>query len=141
MSPTIEQLLAQQHATLEALLRLLEQERASIVNREAGDITRHASDKKSLVDKIQLQDQQIARHSQSSQLKENPELTRQVEAIQTLVDECRSQNEINGAALQRAQLSFHKLNNLFQQSLGHHQTYNKEGVAQNLRSLGTNLKA
>ncbi|GAB6259860.1 flagellar protein FlgN [Photobacterium sp. CCB-ST2H9] len=141
MSPNIEQLLAQQHATLEALLRLLEQEREAIVKRQSGDITRFARDKKELVDKIQLQDQQIARHSQSSQLKENPDFVSQVDTIQHLLSECMHHNELNGAALQRAQLSFHKLNNLFQQSLGHHQTYNKEGIAQNLRSIGTNLKA
>ncbi|QUJ66723.1 flagellar protein FlgN [Photobacterium sp. GJ3] len=141
MSPTIEQLLAQQHATLEVLLRLLTHERDAIVKRQPGDITRLANDKKDLVDKIQLQDQQIARHTQSSRLTESPELAEQVQTIQALVSECQHQNELNGAALQRAQLSFHKLNNLFQQSMGHHQTYNKEGVAQNLRSLGTNLKA
>ena len=142
MSHTIEQLLELQQATLVSLSRLLEQEKAAIVERKAADIARLATDKLNLINQVQQQDHLIASHTQRQQLTENPELAQQVEAIKATVARCKEINEVNGEALQRAQLSFHKLNNLFQQSRGKHQmTYNSEGAAQNIRSLGTNIKA
>ncbi|MGF1726693.1 flagella synthesis protein FlgN [Photobacterium nomapromontoriensis] len=142
MSQSIEQLLELQQATLVSLSRLLEQEKAAIVERKAAEIARLASDKLALIHKIQQQDHLIASHSQRQQLTESPAMATKVAQIKTTVARCKEINQINGEALQRAQLSFHKLNNLFQQSRGKQQmTYNSEGVAQNIRSLGTNIKA
>jgi len=142
MSQTIEQLLELQLATLLSLSRLLEQEKAVIVERKAAEIGRLAADKLALINKVQQQDHLIASHAHRQQLTDNPELAKKVESIKREVNRCKEFNELNGEALQRAQLSFHKLNNLFQQSRGKQQmTYNSEGVAQNIRSLGTNIKA
>ncbi|WP_064605492.1 flagella synthesis protein FlgN [Photobacterium sp. J15] len=142
MSQSIEQLLELQLATLISLSRLLEQEKEAIVARKAADIARLAGDKLALINKVQQQDHQIASHVHRQQLTESPELAEKVETIKTTVSRCKEINEVNGEALQRAQLSFHKLNNLFQQSRGKQQmTYNSSGVAQNIRSLGTNIKA
>lgn len=142
MAQSIEQLLALQQATLESLSRLLEQEKAAIVERQSADIARLAADKLALLNQVQQQDHQIASHAQRQQLTDNPALAEQVAVIQATVTRCKEINEVNGEALQRAQLSFHKLNNLFQQSRGKQQmTYNSSGVAQSVRSLGTNLKA
>ncbi|MGF1714656.1 flagella synthesis protein FlgN [Photobacterium chitinilyticum] len=142
MAQTIEQLLELQLATLVSLSRLLEQEKAAIVERKATDIARLATDKLALINQVQQQDHLIASHTQRQQLTDNPELAQKVESIKATVNRCKEINEVNGEALQRAQLSFHKLNNLFQQSRGKQQmTYNSEGVAQNIRSLGTNIKA
>ncbi|UXI00608.1 flagella synthesis protein FlgN [Photobacterium sp. TY1-4] len=142
MAQSIEQLLALQLATLESLSRLLEQEKAAIVTRKSTDIARLATDKLALLNQVQQQDHLIASHAHRQQLTENPELAEKVSLIKTTVARCKEINEVNGEALQRAQLSFHKLNNLFQQSRGKQQmTYNSSGVAQNVRSLGTNIKA
>lgn len=142
MSHTIEQLLELQQATLVSLSRLLEQEKAAIVERKAADIARLATDKLNLIHQVQQQDHLLASHAQRQQLTDNPELAEKVESLKATVARCKEINEVNGEALQRAQLSFHKLNNLFQQSRGKHQmTYNSEGAAQNIRSLGTNIKA
>ncbi|MEJ2764181.1 flagellar export chaperone FlgN [Photobacterium sp. MCCC 1A19761] len=142
MAQSIEQLLALQLATLESLSRLLEQEKTAIVTRKSTDIARLANDKLALLNQVQQQDHLIASHAHRQQLTENPQLANQVSLIKTTVAQCKEINEVNGEALQRAQLSFHKLNNLFQQSRGKQQmTYNSSGVAQNVRSLGTNIKA
>ncbi|PSW07623.1 flagella synthesis protein FlgN [Photobacterium lipolyticum] len=142
MSQSIEQLLELQHATLISLSRLLEQEKGAIVNRQSVEIDRLAKDKLALINQIQQQDHLIASHAHRQQLVDNPELVQKVEQIKVIVSRCKECNTVNGEALQRAQLSFHKLNNLFQQSRGKQQmTYNSEGVAQNIRSLGTNIKA
>ncbi|OLQ76012.1 molecular chaperone [Photobacterium proteolyticum] len=142
MAQSIEQLLELQLATLESLSRLLEQEKAAIVERKAADIAKLANDKLALLNKVQQQDHQISSHAQRQLLVDNPEYVQKVESIKAIVSRCKEINEVNGEALQRAQLSFHKLNNLFQQSRGKQQmTYNSEGVAQNIRSLGTNIKA
>ncbi len=142
MPDTIEQLLELQHATLISLSRLLEQEKGAIVNRQSVEIDRIAKDKLSLLNKIQQQDHLIASHAQRQLLTDNTECIQKVTEIKTIVARCKAANAVNGEALQRAQLSFHKLNNLFQQSRGKSQmTYNSEGVAQNIRTLGTNIKA
>ncbi|MDX1302381.1 flagella synthesis protein FlgN [Photobacterium sp.] len=142
MSQSIEQLLELQNATLISLSRLLEQEKGAIVNRQSVEIDRLAKDKLALINQIQQQDHLIASHTHRQQLVDNPELVQKVEQIKVIVARCKEYNAVNGEALQRAQLSFHKLNNLFQQSRGKQQmTYNSEGVAQNIRSLGTNIKA
>ncbi|OAN18640.1 molecular chaperone [Photobacterium jeanii] len=142
MSHTIEQLLELQQATLQSLARLLEQEKGAIVSRQSAEIERLAKDKLNLINSIQQQDHLIASHAQRQRLTEEAELTAAVDSIKATAEKCKELNEINGEALQRAQLSFHKLNNLFQQSRGKNQmTYNSEGAAQSIRSLGTNLKA
>lgn len=142
MSQSIEQLLELQQATLVSLSRLLEQEKAAIVERKAAEIARLAADKLALIHKVQQQDHMIASHPQRQQLTDTPAIADKVNQIKITVARCKDINQINGEALQRAQLSFHKLNNLFQQSRGKQQmTYNSEGVAQNIRSLGTNIKA
>ncbi|MGF1699337.1 flagellar export chaperone FlgN [Photobacterium makurazakiensis] len=142
MSQSIEQLLELQQATLVSLSRLLEQEKAAIVARKAADISQLATDKLTLIHKVQQQDHLIASHPNRQQLVDKPNLATIVEEIKAMAARCKEINEVNGEALQRAQLSFHKLNNLFQQSRGKQQmTYNSDGVAQNIRSLGTNIKA
>jgi flagella synthesis protein FlgN len=142
MAQTIEQLLELQLATLESLSRLLEQEKAAIVERKAADIAKLANDKLALLNKVQQQDHQISTHTHRQLIVDNQEFADKVESIKATVSRCKEINEVNGEALQRAQLSFHKLNNLFQQSRGKQQmTYTSEGMAQNIRSLGTNIKA
>ncbi|KJF88468.1 flagellar protein FlgN [Photobacterium phosphoreum] len=142
MKHTIEQLLELQHTALVSLAELLNQEKTAIAHRRALEIEQFAKEKLTLINSIQQHDYLLANHPQRQQLQDDQLLSQHVNEIQQLVTLCKQRNDINGEVLQRAQLSFHKLNNLFQQSRGRHQmTYNCDGKAQNVRSLGTNLKA
>jgi flagella synthesis protein FlgN len=142
MSTPIEQLLEQQHTNLSSLTTLLVQEQQAIVERQSEQILQCAQQKSALIDTIKLVDHQLAVHPDKSRLSGDPILAEKVKQLRALADDCQSTNQINGEALMRAQLSFHKLNNLLQQSRGKHQmTYNSEGMTQNTRTLGTDLKA
>ena len=142
MKHTIEQLLELQHTALVSLAELLNQEKTAIAHRRALEIEQFAKEKLTLINSIQQHDYLLANHPQRQQLQDDQLLSQHVNEIQQLVTLCKQRNDINGEVLQRAQLSFHKLNNLFQQSRGCHQmAYNCDGKAQNVRSLGTNLKA
>lgn len=142
MSTSIEQLLEQQQVNLTSLTALLAQEQKAIVERKSEQILECAQKKSSLIDSIKLVDHQLSVHPEQTRLAEGGDLAQKVSALRALADDCQSTNEVNGEALMRAQLSFHKLNNLLQQSRGKHQmTYTSEGMTQNTRTLGTDLKA
>ncbi|WP_087021595.1 flagella synthesis protein FlgN [Thaumasiovibrio subtropicus] len=135
-------LLEQQKQLLNDLLVILDAEKDAIAARQSTDIEQQAKEKLAKLNQIQQQDAIIGRHPDKAQLKEDDALKGLVGELEALLNTCHMHNEVNGEALQRAQLSFHKLNNLFQQSRGKSQMgYNSEGVATNIRSLGTNIKA
>lgn len=126
----------------QGLTQVLEQERLAITSRVSKDIEAIAKQKITLIQQLQTTDERIRRHPDVDTLSSDPELSPLVEKIRALVDECQKANEINGQALQRAQLSFNKLNNLMQQSQGKlGMTYTQEGQTRNVTTLGTNIKA
>ena len=142
MSTSIEQLLEQQQSNLNSLTTLLEQEQKAIVERQSDQILNCAQKKMALIDNIKLVDHQLSVHPDKARLTEGGDLVATVKSLRAQTNDCQSTNDINGEALMRAQLSFHKLNNLLQQSRGKHQmTYNSDGITQNTRTLGTDLKA
>ncbi|RTZ16204.1 flagellar protein FlgN [Vibrio aquaticus] len=121
---------------------VLEQEKLAITNRASKDIELIAKQKVTLIDQLQVTDDRIRRHPDVESLTSNPELSPLVEQVRQLITECQQANEINGQALQRAQLSFNKLNNLMKQSQGKlGMTYTAEGQTKNVTTLGTNIKA
>ncbi|WP_260259090.1 flagella synthesis protein FlgN [Vibrio intestinalis] len=124
------------------LSQLLEKEKLAITQKQSKSIETLALEKVKLIEQLQQTDQRIARHPEIESLKTDPELSQLVEQIQTTVTQCKEANLVNGQALQRAQLSFNKLNNLMQQSQGKlGMTYTAEGQTRNVSTLGTNLKA
>ncbi|MDC5841890.1 flagellar export chaperone FlgN [Vibrio europaeus] len=124
------------------LTEVLEQERAAIANRVSKDIEAIAKKKIVLIEQLQTTDERLRRHPEVDNLSSDPELSPLVAQIRALVSDCQQANEVNGQALQRAQLSFNKLNNLMQQSQGKlGMTYTAEGQTKNVTTLGTNLKA
>ncbi|EGU39269.1 hypothetical protein VII00023_19826 [Vibrio ichthyoenteri ATCC 700023] len=124
------------------LSELLKKEQGAIAQRISKEIEMLARQKNTLVIQLQQTDERIGRHPDVESLKTDPELSQLVEKIRSLVAECQQMNTINGEALQRAQLSFHKLNNLMKQSQGKMgMTYTAEGHTRNISTLGTNLKA
>ncbi|KJY81717.1 molecular chaperone [Vibrio galatheae] len=124
------------------LTKVLEQERLAIANRVSKDIESIAKQKITLIEQLQNTDERVRRHPDVERLSNDPELSPLVTQIRAIVSECQQANDINGEALQRAQLSFNKLNNLMQQSQGKlGMTYTAEGQTKNVTTLGTNIKA
>lgn len=124
------------------LTEVLKQERVAIANRVSKDIEAIAKKKIVLIEQLQTTDERLRRHPEVESLSSDPELSPLVDQIRALVSDCQQANEVNGQALQRAQLSFNKLNNLMQQSQGKlGMTYTAEGQTKNVTTLGTNIKA
>ncbi|GAA5647355.1 MULTISPECIES: flagella synthesis protein FlgN [Vibrio] len=125
-----------------ALSSLLEKEKVAIANRVSKDIEQLAKQKIELIAQLQQTDERIGRHPDVDTLKTDPELSPIVQQIRAIIHDCQQANQINGDALQRAQLSFNKLNNLMQQSHGKiGMTYNAGGQTHTVSTLGTNIKA
>ncbi|WP_070968746.1 flagella synthesis protein FlgN [Vibrio sonorensis] len=138
----LEGLVEFQLKNAEDLSSLLEKEKHAITSRTAKDIETLAKEKIALITQLQQTDERIARHPDIETLKTDPHLADLTGKIQNLIAECQLANQVNGEALQRAQLSFNKLNNLMKQSQGKlGMTYNAEGQTKNVSTLGTNLKA
>ncbi|MGO1297185.1 MAG: flagella synthesis protein FlgN [Vibrio sp.] len=126
----------------QALTDLLENEKIAITSRVSADIETYAKQKITLVSQLNNTDQRIASHPEVSTLTNDSELSQMVTDIRTLVARCQEANTVNGEALVRAQMSFNKLNNLMQQSLGKTgMTYTETGKTRGVSTLGTNLKA
>ncbi len=126
----------------EELSLLLEKEKLAITSRNSKDIEQLAKQKITLIEQLKVTDDRISRHPDVASLTTDPELSPLVIQIRTIIADCQQANAVNGEALQRAQLSFNKLNNLMQQSQGKlGMTYTAEGQTKNVTTLGTNLKA
>lgn len=124
------------------LFAVLDSEKHAITQRVSSDIDTLAKRKITLVQQLEHTDQRIAAHPHLAQLTEDNELQTTVQNIRQLIEQCQQANLINGEALNRAQLSFNKLNNLMQQSHGKvGMTYNAAGQTHTLSTLGTNIKA
>jgi len=131
-----------QHKNAQELSEVLDQEKRAIASRASKNIEQCAKQKITLIEQLQTTDERIRRHPDVAGLNSDPELSPLVDEIRQLVSECQQKNDINGQALQRAQLSFNKLNNLMQQSQGKlGMTYTAEGQTKNVTTLGTNIKA
>lgn len=95
-----------------------------------------------LIGRLQQTDQRIASHPHVNQLTEDAYLKETVANIQSIILDCQQMNQINGEALNRAQSSFNKLNNMLQHSHGKiGMTYNAGGKTHTISTLGTNIKA
>ncbi len=124
------------------LLDLLQAEQKAIAERNSASIATLAKNKFDLVAQIQATDQRIGDHPQLDELSSNQNYIEQVADIRRVLEECQTLNSVNGESLQRAHLSFNKLNNLLQQSHGKvGMTYNAGGQTHTASTLGTNLKA
>lgn len=102
----------------EELSLLLEKEKLAITSRNSKDIEQLAKQKITLIEQLKVTDDRISRHPDVASLTTDPELSPLVTQIRTIIADCQQANAVNGEALQRAQLSFNKLNNLMQQSQG-----------------------
>lgn len=131
-----------QFENAQALSLLLEKEKFAITSRHAADIEKLAKEKLKLIQQLQQTDQRIGSHMDLDLLTTDTALKEKVDLIRSIVLDCQQANEVNGEALQRAQLSYNKLNNLMQQSRGKiGMTYTAGGQTSTVKTLGTNIKA
>ncbi|KOO07338.1 flagella synthesis protein FlgN [Vibrio hepatarius] len=138
----LQGLVEYQLKSAEELSLLLEKEKLAITSRNSKDIEQLAKQKITLIEQLKVTDDRISRHPDVASLTTDPELSPLVTQIRSIIADCQQANAINGEALQRAQLSFNKLNNLMQQSQGKlGMTYTADGQTKNVTTLGTNLKA
>ncbi|MGF1754442.1 flagellar export chaperone FlgN [Vibrio makurazakiensis] len=131
-----------QHQNAQSLTELLDAEKKAITSRNSVEIEQLAKQKMEVINLLNQTDQRIGSHSNVSELADDPELKKIVSQIQSIIHDCQQANLVNGEALNRAQLSFNKLNNLMQQSHGKiGMTYNAGGQTHTVSTLGTNIKA
>ncbi|WP_423840235.1 flagellar export chaperone FlgN [Vibrio mytili] len=125
-----------------ALSEILSQETHAITARVSSEIENIAKKKMTLIDQLRTTDQRIASHPHVNLLTEDENLRQIVDQIQSIVLDCQQVNQVNGESLNRAQMSFNKLNNMLQRSHGKvGMTYNSGGKAHTISTLGTNIKA
>ncbi|MBR9787353.1 MAG: flagellar protein FlgN [Vibrionaceae bacterium] len=125
-----------------ALSVVLRQETQAITARVSADIESIAKQKMTLIGQLKTTDQRIASHPHVNQLTEDKHLSQVVNQIQSIVIDCQQVNQMNGESLNRAQLSFAKLNNMLQRTHGKvGMTYNAGGQTHTISTLGTNIKA
>ena len=125
-----------------SLSELLEKEKVAITKRASKEIEQLAKDKLTLLTQLQQTDQRIAAHPDLHLLEEEAALKDKVSFIRSVMHDCQQANEVNGLALQRAQLSINKLHNMMQASRGKiGMTYNAGGQTKTFTTLGTDIKA
>lgn len=139
---TLNDLVEYQLSNALSLSQLLSEEKIAITKRVAVDIEKLAKKKLELITQLQQTDSRISSHDQIDELTLNSALSEQVAKIQSIIHDCQQANNANGEALQRAQLSYNKLNNLMQKSHGKiGMTYNAGGQTHTVSTLGTKVKA
>ncbi len=134
----LDLLIDEQESEIKVLLTLLHDESSAIALRNAEEITQISKQKINLVQSLQLRDAKIA--------KQSPLCTSaHIDTISSIKSEfltCQKLNDMNGILLRRAQLSMHKLRNIFQEASGKHElTYDCGGQASGSKTLGTNFRA
>ncbi len=135
-------LLDYQLQNAQALSSLLDMEKIAITSRISADIEKLAKEKLTLISQLQQTDERISTHQDIDLLTDDEQYKDKVALIRSIVHDCKENNDVNGEALQRAQLSYNKLNNLMQQSRGKiGMTYNAGGQTRTVSTLGTNIKA
>ncbi|MGX9417157.1 flagella synthesis protein FlgN [Vibrio sp. RC27] len=138
----LQELLEFQLKNAQSLLALFEQEKDAITQRISSDIEQLAKQKMVMVTTISDTDKRIEAHPDVTSLTEDEANVQLVEQIQTVIRECHIANDVNGQALERAHISFNKLNNILNQSqnkMG--MTYSADGQTKSISTLGTNIKA
>ena len=141
IQPPVLSLLTQQQEHLEVLLLLLKQELNAISNRDIAALEENSAIKLQRLEQIQLLDQQIASHPQLPQLKTAHPLISLIRSIDSVLLQCKEQNEINRLTLEQSQLKIERFKHeLLQQRGKSGLTYNAKGKPA-LDSVGKGIKA
>lgn len=139
----LKDLLEFQLKTSQSLLDLFEQEKIAITQRVSTEIEQIAKQKMALITTLGDTDKRIEAHPHVTSLTEDDVCKLLMDKIQDVIKECQTANEINGQALERANISFNKLNNILNQSQNRRMgtTYSADGQTKPISTLGTNIKA
>ena len=89
-------LLDQQTAALEALIKLQQSEKDLLVKRDAPALDELTRKKEQTLDKIQQLDETLAAHPQHHLVSAHPELREKRKHIIELLEQCQSNNDVNG---------------------------------------------
>lgn len=89
-------LLDQQIAALEALIKLQQSEKELLVKRNAPALDELTREKEQTLDQIQQLDDTLAAHPQHHLVSVHPELREKRKQIIQLLEQCQSNNDVNG---------------------------------------------
>ncbi|RUO65892.1 flagella synthesis protein FlgN [Pseudidiomarina planktonica] len=92
---TLEQLLDKLRQNLQELAALQKQELAAVVEHKHQVVAQSTAAKQQHLHAIELIDAQLAKHPDVERLKNEPELTEQMEGLKRQLAECQQQNEVN----------------------------------------------
>lgn len=101
----ITALLQQQKQLLEELLLLLRQEIAALASRDITALEQISSQKISLLQQLQQNDDTLANITDISQHKTASWFVEHVAMLDTLLGQCKTQNDINQQTLEQSQLT------------------------------------
>lgn len=129
-------LLKKQHALLDQLAGLLENELHLISSRDAETLTKVVNQKSQLLDEIAEVDSAIkASYTEANHPEEDEQLTTHFEAIRVSVEQCKFRTEINQKAVEQGQLRLEHLRNLLLEARSKESmTYDRSGKPKGGRS-------
>ncbi len=114
----IHSLLSMQQQQLQLLLSLLHAELAAISERQVEQLEHGCTAKLELLAKIQQTDQEIACLPQLAELKTQDWFRQSVTELDAILNECKSQNEVNRVTLEQSQLVIHRFKHELLQNRG-----------------------
>jgi flagella synthesis protein FlgN len=139
-SPALS-LLAQQQEHLQVLLSLLQAEFNAISARDIAALEQGSSQKIACLEEIQKLDLQLSQFPGLSELKQQSWFVESVQAVDSVLGQCKEQNELNRLTLEQSQLVIERFKHELLQNRGKSGlTYNAKGKP-NVDSLGKGIKA
>jgi len=134
-------LLDKQQEHLKVLLLLLKSELAAIAGRDVEKLDEGCALKVQQLELIQQLDQQISELPQLIELKNQTWFIEAVKRLDTLLDECKEQNEVNKQSLEQSQLVVERFKHEILQNRGKAGlTYTAKGKPA-VESIGKGIKA
>jgi len=99
------QLLAQQNTQLQALEKIIAEEKQILQQHNPESLTQVIEQKNQLLLTIKNFDQQISHNQQFAQDKAAGKLTTELAEIQVLLESCQQKNQVNGQIISQSQLA------------------------------------
>tara|TARA_R110002126_G_scaffold10245_70_gene46737 strand:+ start:6622 stop:7056 length:435 start_codon:yes stop_codon:yes gene_type:complete len=105
---SLNSLLTQQQAQLDALLLLLRQELAALAARDIDTLSVVTEQKQALLSEIQTTDNSIATSPLLETARAESWFTEQVAQLEQSLDNCKQQNDVNQITLEQSQLTLQR---------------------------------
>ncbi|WNO61843.1 flagellar export chaperone FlgN [Rheinheimera sp. MMS21-TC3] len=134
-------LLKQQQQQLDSLLLLLRQELAALSERDIANIERLTAEKNHLIAQIEQTDNAVAQLPNLADIKQLSWFSESVAKIDTVLADCKQQNEVNQQVLEQSQLILERFKNaLLSQKGKSGLTYTNKGKP-SVDNIGKGIKA